>query len=440
MTFEEHLATFMNKDEIEQLKKAQEMDEIHCFMLNDSKVKNINDIFEDEKFQNHPHIKNAFIYNKDKNELGKDILFEAGAYYIQEPAAMMAVELLNIHEDEKVLDMCAAPGGKSFNILNKLNNTGLLVANDIHEIRAKILSSNIEKFGFGNTIVLNDDSKRYKKHFINYFDKIILDAPCSGSAMFRKNERAKNEWSIEKVLQCQKIQKELIEDAYEMLNDNGYLLYSTCSFSIEENEKVIEAFINNHCDIEIVPIALNKLYNDTIGITGGLRLYPYKFQGEGQVIFLLHKQIKDEKGTLRKPKLLKTTKAPKELKDFLVEKRIDLDLNNLILFKGNYCIANFDKLDLYDIKILRYGMEVGKVINNRFEPAHAFSKDEKMPEDIYIDLDDDETRLYLKGLTINKDGTSGYRIVRYKKIPLGWVKHVNNTLKNHYPKGLRLNF
>ena len=155
---------------------------------------------------------------------------------------MMAEYLLDIKENDYVLDMCAAPGGKSFDALVTMKDKGLLVCNDIHEIRSKILSSNIEKYGFKNVIVLNDDSKKYKKNFINLFDKIILDAPCSGSAMFRKNDEARNQWSIEKVYECKAIQQSLIEDAYEMLNDNGYLLYSTCSFSIQENEEVIIEF------------------------------------------------------------------------------------------------------------------------------------------------------------------------------------------------------
>ncbi len=440
MNFKEHLETFLSKDETELIINSRKMPEIHCFMLNNNYNISINDLFNNSiNLKKHPHIENAYIYDKEEIEFGKSLEFIAGAFYIQEPSSMMAVSLLNIQKDEKVLDMCAAPGGKSFNILNKLENTGLLIANDIHEIRSKILSANIEKYGFDNVIVLNDDSKHYKKHFKNYFNKIIIDAPCSGSAMFRKNKQAEEEWSIEKVYNCQSIQKSLIEDAYEMLAPEGEILYSTCSFSIQENEEVIEFFLNNHPDIEIVPISLNKLYNDTINIKGGLRLYPHKFEGEGQVIFILKKK-REETPLNSYYKEIKTSKPSKDVLKFLNDIKVDINSNDIILFKNNYSFANFTKFDLYDVKINRYGMEIGTTSNNHFEPAHAFSKYFKMPQEMYIELNEDETREYLKGLTISKEGNSGYKIVTYKKIPLGWVKHVNNQLKNHYPKGLRLKF
>ena len=290
MDFLTHLKTFMNEEEANKLYDSLNDNQIHCLRVNDLKVKDINNLIgESRGLTNHPHIHNAFIYDKSTFEAGKSVLFDAGAYYIQDTAAMMAEYLLNIKENDYILDMCDAPGGKSFDALVSSLDTGLLVCNDIHEIRSKILSSNIEKYGFKNTIVLNDDSKRYKKYFNNFFDKIILDAPCSGSAMFRKNDEARNMWSIEKVLECKAIQLSLIEDAYEMLNNDGYLLYSTCSFSIQENEEVISEFLSKHEDVELVNIELNKLYNDSIGISGGLRLYPYKFNGEGQTIFLIHK-------------------------------------------------------------------------------------------------------------------------------------------------------
>ena len=226
--------------------------------------------------------------------------------------------------------MCAAPGGKSFNALVDMKDQGLLVCNDIHEIRSKILSSNIEKYGFKNSIVLNDDSKRYKKYFYNFFDKIILDAPCSGSAMFRKNDEAKNQWSIEKVYQCKEIQLSLLEDAYEMLKGKGRLLYSTCSFSIQENEEVIIEFLNKHQDMELIPIEINKLYNDTITIKGGLRLYPYKFNGEGQTIFILQKNSAE---AFKTSKELKSTRSSRELLAFLDDINFNYKKENIYYSK-----------------------------------------------------------------------------------------------------------
>ena len=438
MEFLKHLETFLDKEEALKLYESLNKEEIHCLRVNELKVKDFNNLIgESRGVSNHPHILNAFTYDKKENEFGKSILFEGGAYYIQEPAAMMSEYLLDIKEDDIVLDMCAAPGGKSFDALVDMKDKGLLVCNDIHEIRSRVLSSNIEKYGFKNTIVLNDNSTKYKKYFKAFFNKIILDAPCSGSAMFRKNEQAREQWSLEKVLKCKEIQLSLIEDAYYMLSEKGYLLYSTCSFSIQENEEVIIEFLNNHPDIEIVDIALNKLYNDTITIKGGIRLYPYKFNGEGQTIFLLKKKSSDN---VLKYKEYKSVKLPNVASNFLKTINFSYDKENIIFFKNKYHLVEFPKIQLDGIKVNRYGLELGEVIKDRFEPSHALAMYYGLEQSNYIELNEKEAIDYLKGLTISKAGNSGYKVVTYKGLPLGWVKHVNNTLKNHYPKGLRRSF
>ena len=438
MDFLEHLFTFLNKEEALKLYNSLEKDEIHCFKLNELKVSDVNIVKEQGSgLVNHPHILNAFIYDKKVDELGKSILFDAGAYYIQEPAAMMAEYLLEVKPNDYVLDMCAAPGGKSFNALVDMKDQGLLVCNDIHEIRSKILSSNIEKYGFKNSIVLNDDSKRYKKYFYNFFDKIILDAPCSGSAMFRKNDEAKNQWSIEKVYQCKEIQLSLLEDAYEMLKGKGRLLYSTCSFSIQENEEVIIEFLNKHQDMELIPIELNKLYNDTITIKGGLRIYPYKFNGEGQTIFIMQKNSTE---AFKPSRELKSTRSSRELLAFLDDINFNYKKENIILFKNHFYYADFYKIDLDKIKVNRYGLDLGEMEKDRFTPSHSLAMYHGIDKSIFIDLSEKEALDYLKGLTVSKEGNGGWKVASYKGLALGWVKHVNNTLKNHYPKGLRRKF
>lgn len=440
MDFFEHLCTFMSREEATNLINSLDNEEIHCFMLNSLKVANISNIFpENNSFLSHKHINNAYIYDKSSHELGKNILFEAGAFYIQEPAAMMAVEQLGINENDYVLDMCAAPGGKSFNALIKLNNTGLLVCNDNHDIRSKILSSNIEKYGFGNCIVLNDDSKRYRKYFNNFFDKIILDAPCSGSAMFRKNDLAKQDWSLDKVYKCQEMQKSLIEDAYLMLKPGGRLLYSTCSFSIQENEEVIIDFLNKHSDIEILNIDLNKQYNNSIGINGGLRLYPDKFDGEGQVIFILSKSSSSDVLTT-KYKEMKSSRLPSEAMSFLNNIGLRPNREDIIQIRDNYYYANFFKIDLAGLNVKRYGLELGSFNKDRFEPSHSLAMCNKISKDLFLSLSYNEAIDFLKGLPLSKEGSGGYKIVSYNNLALGWCKHVNNTLKNHYPKGLRIKF
>ncbi|MCI5745241.1 MAG: RsmB/NOP family class I SAM-dependent RNA methyltransferase, partial [Erysipelotrichaceae bacterium] len=361
MNFKEHIRTFLSEKEANDLEKALFSDnESHCLRFNTLKVNNIDEyIKQSSGVIKHPHVLNAFIYDKEIYEFGKSILFDAGAYYIQDGAAMMATHILNIKENDYVLDMCAAPGGKTFNALLALNNTGLLICNDIHDIRSNILSSNVEKYGFANCIVLNDDSANYYKYLINFFDKIILDAPCSGSAMFRKNSMSYEQWSIEKVMCLKKIQLSLLEDAYKMLKPNGEILYSTCSFSPQENEEVIIDFLNKHNDMKIVDIPLNKIYDDTIKITGGLRLYPNKFPGEGQCMFLLKKDCNDL--TLKnKVKEIQSTKIPQTVASFL-NNYFSYDKKDIIKFKNNYCYAPFIKIDLNNVKIKRYGLELVEV-------------------------------------------------------------------------------
>lgn len=432
MDYREHLLSFLNKDDCEKLLNFQEnREETHSFRLNILKYKEIFSILE-----KHPFVKDAYIYNKDNDRLGKSILFEAGAYYIQEPAAMMAEYLLNVKKGEKILDMCAAPGGKTFNAFIDNNDEGLIVSADIHEIRAKILSSNIEKYGFTNTLVLNQDSSTYKSKFINFFDKIILDAPCSGSAMFRKNEQAKNEWSIKKVLDCQAIQKRLIEDAYLMLKNEGMLLYSTCSFSKEENEDVIIEFLSKHSDMKIIPIDIAKKYNESIGIKGGLRLYPFNFNGEGQCIFLLKKEGVDAP-IQKKFKKKENVKIPKIVFDFLESIKLSYNKDNIKYFNNYYWLVNFEDINLDRLKVLRYGLQLGSIENNRFIPSHSLAMSYIVNKSNYIDLTFEEACNYYKGLTINKEGNEGYKIVSYQGLPLGWVKQTNNVLKNHLPKGLR---
>ena len=191
-----------------------------------------------------PWANEGFYYDETVDRPGKNPLHEAGAYYLQEPSAMSVVPKVDVQEGDKVLDMCAAPGGKSTYILSKLNDTGLLVSNEINPIRIKALGENLERFGAKNCIITNTDSNNLKKVFRGYFDKIVIDAPCSGQGMFRKDEVAISDWSYAKVLECQSIQREIIRDGYEMLKNGGTLVYSTCTFAKEENETVINGRIN----------------------------------------------------------------------------------------------------------------------------------------------------------------------------------------------------
>lgn len=434
MDFLEHLLTFLEKKEANELIQSLSLKQKSSFQVNTLKIDSNQEEMLFKNFTQHSFVKHGYLFNKEEVLLGKSILFEAGAYYIQEPAAMLAVELLNPKPNEKVLDMCAAPGGKSFHAINRMHDQGLLVCNDIHPIRAQILSSNLEKCGCKQILVLNDSSTNYKKYFHHYFDKIILDAPCSGSGMFRKNDFAKEDWSIQKVYECQRIQKELLEDAYQMLTGQGSILYSTCSFSIQENEEVVIDFLNHHPDCYLEQIPLQKEYFPSIGITGAIRLHPNHYDGEGHFIAIIKK---DSSTPCIKPMLRKKEKMiHPSVCDFLDSIQFEYHKKNIINLNEHYYYADFDHFALDHVKFLRYGLCLGEVSNNRFIPSHSLAM-YPFNNKHYIELNLKEAIQFLEGNCISKEGNEKFKIVTYYGLPLGWSKQVNNILKNHYPKGLR---
>lgn len=439
MDFKEHLKTFMDDKTIEKLLNSLLMSPKQSFKVNSLKANQINDLLKNVEIWPLSEVKNGFYFDKSRVELGKSLEFIGGAFYIQEPAAMLAETLLNINENDKILDMCAAPGGKTFDAITDNNDNSILVCNDINPLRAKVLSANIEKYGFKNVICLNDDSSKYKNSFLEYFDKIILDAPCSGSGMFRKDKFAIDDWSIEKVYQCSEIQKKLLEDAYSMLKGQGRLLYSTCSFSIQENEEVIASFLKNHPDMKIIPIELNKKYSDTISLDGGLRLYPFQYDGEGQVMFLLAKDGHEEKGC---KKIKDNNKDFKELYSFLESINYKYDKKNIVKVGNQFYLSPVEKIDVFKYNVIRYGLHLGYLENNRFVPSHSLAMVHDIDKNLFFELSLAQAKEYIKGLQIKVDNSSnrkGMVIASYKGLALGWAKLVNNDLKNHLPKGLRIN-
>ena len=282
MDFKTHLLSFLPKDEVDSLLASFSYEDKHAVLLNTKKM-------TDEEFLDlypnvkpHPYVKHGFIYDKNEYQLGKSLYHELGCFYLQEPSAMVVSSLINFDKDDFVLDMCAAPGGKTIQASLKLDNTGLIISNDLSRPRSSITVSNLERLGLGNVIVTNNDFGKIYQRYIDKFDVIILDAPCSGSGMFRKEDKMIEDWSINKVYKFAEIQKRLINIAYQMLKPGGLLSYSTCSYSIEEDEDVIHYLLDNS-DAQIKEINLKDAYinpNDPIGI----RLMPSRFNGEAQYI------------------------------------------------------------------------------------------------------------------------------------------------------------
>ncbi len=405
---------------------------------------------------------NGFYY--DGSTLpGKHPLHEAGAFYIQEASAMAPVKWLDVRPGMRVLDLCAAPGGKSTEIAELLQNTGFLVANEPDRNRAKILSLNIERLGIRNAFVSNEMPDKLAELFPGFFDRILVDAPCSGEGMFRKNPEAVKEWSEENVSMCAMRQDGILESAAKMLVPGGIMVYSTCTFSKEEDEGSIERFLNREKDFCLIsPDSIRNIPDGFVradipnGSSGyGIRLFPHKIRGEGHFFAVLKRDGFSPEGGIRSAAsgLLKeaSQSAKKLFSDFVWE---FISVENGII-SGKSILHEFgDQLYLADsmmpgikgLKVLRPGLHLGTLKNKRFEPGHALALF-LSPDDAALQahIPDAETALrYLKGESLsadyltNADGR-GWCIMEFMGMSLGWGKSDGRMLKNHYPKGLRKN-
>ena len=401
--------------------------------------------------------KNGYYYAAD-DQPGKHPYHEAGVYYIQEPSAMAPVPLLEVRPGEKVLDLCAAPGGKSTQIAGYLQGEGLLVCNEIHPARARILSENIERMGVRNACVTNENAEKLAQFFPAYFDKILVDAPCSGEGMFRKNSEAVKEWSPANVELCGERQDGILDCAAEMLRPGGRLVYSTCTFAPVENEGSVSRFLERHPDFKIVPIAKDA-YGDgncdgraefverpAEGITGTLRLWPHIVKGEGHYAAVLQKEGTGGTSydTLPAGGLVTGIKE-KELGDFqefTKENLCGILQGKYLKFGDNLYLAPMNMPQLSGLKVLRPGLHLGTLKKNRFEPSHSLALALAPDEAVHVwnlDASDPATIGYLNGQTFPAEGEKGWYLICVDGFSMGWGKLAGGIMKNHYPKGLRKN-
>ena len=361
---------------------------------------------------------------------------DAGLYYLQEASAMAPVGLLDVRPGQRVLDLCAAPGGKTTQIAEKMQGMGLLVCNEIHPKRAKILASNIERMGVGNALVLNEHPAKLAERFPHYFDRILVDAPCSGEGMFRKEEAAVSDWSEETVAMCAARQQEILCSAAQMLAPNGRLVYSTCTFAPEENEGVISCFLQSHPEFSVETVEApwfsagrpDWIEHPAEGIEKTFRLLPHKLKGEGHFAACLRKADEGCRGELPQQK---TVALPAEAREFLPPEGEGI-------FFGETCFAVPEELpELRGLKVLRAGLELGELRKGRFIPAHALALWQKTyPNSADFAADSREIAAYLRGETLFAP-QKGWVLVCVDGYPLGWAKGDGGVLKNHYPKGLR---
>lgn len=380
---------------------------------------------------------------------GKHPYHEAGLYYIQEPSAMAVAELVAPQPGERILDLCAAPGGKTTHMAAKMNQQGLLVANEIHPARAKILAQNVERMGIKNAVVMNEKPEALVRYFPAYFDRILVDAPCSGEGMFRKDPQTCLEWSKENVLACADRQSQILAQAAELLKPGGRLVYSTCTFSPEENEGVINRFIglNPFFEIEGVQVYEGFSRGRAQWVPEGseylektLRLWPHRLHGEGHYIAVLKKTTGKESGVLKAAEGLTDSKIPKDYLQFLKEAMIDSPRGKYHLFGDQLYILPEEMIPLKNLRVVRPGWHLGTLKKNRFEPSHALAltlTPEEVNHHINLKVDSPEVEKYLKGEALIAQGPKGWYLVTVEGYSLGWGKLVDQRLKNHYPKGLR---
>lgn len=441
MDYKEYLINNLDKETATNLIESIEKTPINCLRINTFKA--TTDEFEKlfGDLIKHKYVEEAYYFNKEENAFGKNPLHNAGMFYIQDASAMMSAKILDIREDELVFDMCASPGGKSAQIGAYLNNSGILLSNDLSYKRTKTLSKNIERMGLDNVIISNEDANELAKRFLGYFDKVLLDAPCSGLGMFRKNKEVLKDWSYDKVLSLKEIQKELILNAYKSLKYKGKLLYSTCTFTTEENEDVVKYLLNN-TNAKIVNIELKKDFSKAIDLEGAIRLYPHKFEGEGHFIALIESNDYYESKISNKNKLAHPNdiKIFKEFEKEYLNKKFDGDF---IMMGDNLHILPKNCFSLDRISLLRNGLMLGEIRNKRFIPAHSLAMNLKKNEFkniINLDYNDIQVNDYLKGMTLPSYGKKGYNLLLVNDISLGFLKDDLSISKNLYPKGLRVNY
>lgn len=444
LEFQERMKALLGA-EYEDFLKSYDEKPVRAFRVNTDKIpleefEKIN-IFSTDKI---PYVENGFYFDYDG--IGNHPYHHAGMLYVQEPAAMAPVESIGINPDWTVLDLCAAPGGKSSQIKNKLGEKGVLVSNEIVPSRCKILTGNIERMGFKNVATTCMSPQKIAKEFPETFDMIMVDAPCSGEGMFRKDDTAIDEWSPENVKMCAERQAEILDCAVKMLKTGGYIVYATCTFSLEENEMMIDSFLQKYPEFELVPVSERVRENTADGIHFdgckcenihyARRCYPHKTKGEGQFVAVLHDM--SESDTERFCVRVGEEKLDKALVDFLDDVLVSYNKENVLMYNGNpvYFTPDFP---VRKGAAFSCGVTIGEIRKNYIQPHHQFfmamGKDFKRK--IELTAESDEIKKYLHGEEFNTDCPNGWAAVLVDGCTVGGVKVSNGRAKNHYPKGLR---
>lgn len=402
-----------------------------------------------------PYASDGYIFDIDK--IGNHPLHHAGAFYVQDPGAMATLHALPIKKGWHVADFCAAPGGKASQLSAYVGEEGLVLANEIDHGRCKALAGNFERLGVRNVLLTNTDSASISSWYPCFFDLVLVDAPCSGEGMFRKYDHARSEWSEENVLSCAKLQREILDHAAAAVKNGGYLLYSTCTFSLEENEKNVDSFLFRHPDfcVQSISDALIPYTAEGIAFEGALhpdalrltrRFYPHIAMGEGQYIALFKKRGEAEESTVRLRDVpVSLSKDEQRTVTAFFDSVLDKEGQGiiqkafqLVRFKESVFLKN--AIPMPPRSVYMPGVCVGTLVKGRIEPHHqffsAFGKYFQRKE--HFSKDTPLLQRYLRGETFPSMLANGYAAVLVEGCALGGIKVSSGVAKNHYPKGLRL--
>ena len=404
------------------------------------------------KLRRVPWTENGFYYTEEDSPTHHPYYY-AGLYYIQEPSAMAPAAVLPVERGERVLDLCAAPGGKATELGAKLNHTGLLVANDASASRTKALLKNLEVFGIPNLLVTSEMGDRLDRYFHEYFDKILIDAPCSGEGMFRKQAHMIPAWEKQGPEVFANMQREILRQAAELLKPGGTMLYSTCTFSKLENEGSIDGFLAEHPEFTLEEIprqegfcsGMPELVGSRFPLERCVRLFPHKIDGEGHFLALLKKAGEKIPGAPEPAG--RPGRIPAELEAFLQDVSMPMELSRIVVKDTKVFLMPEGVERCPGLRFLRSGLYLGELLKKRFEPSQAFAmalKKEEYASVIDLSAADDRVIRYLKGETLEiEDGESsrpeGWQLVCVDGYPLGWGKLIRGTLRNKYFSGWRMN-
>jgi len=387
---------------------------------------------------------------------GKHPYHTAGLYYLQDPSAMAVGELLAPQPGERVLDIAAAPGGKATHIASLMGGQGLLVANDLHPRRAQVLAKNIERWGARNVAVLNETPSRLVDHFGSFFDRVVVDAPCSGEGMFRKDPAARVEWMPKLVESCAIRQTAILADAASLVRPGGVLAYATCTFAPQENEATIARFLDSHPGFDLLdpprfagfsPGRAEWLSADEskpYALERTIHLWPHRAPGEGHFVAILHNKNPDNQKSPPSTPLLPYSLPPESqtyFQQFAEENLSWYPPNDRLSLMGSHLYQIPEHCpDLRGLKVIHWGWWLGTIKKKRFEPSHALAmglRAEDVHDLLSLSLNDLEVEKYLRGDVLASPGEDSWVLVTIDGFPLGWGKRVQGRLKTHLPKWLR---